>query len=312
MPFILAHGLAVITAVGTICASLGLITWFIVSPEKAEEYLSGHRPTYFSSPIDTDRLDDYGPVFAVGHNAGATLKSTRQAIANGAGVIEIDVASMDGTLVAAHYPPLAMVGRRVFRGPTLEAVWRASTSAAAIQLDLKESTTTFRTLLFAFLEEHADNRAIIVTTENVTTLDLLMEQFPDVIRLLSVPDQARLQSLYGNTGLVAAIDGVTIRYQLVNAESVTRLKALDLIVIAWTVNDLATVNDFVQIGVDGISTDNLAIMNLLGANHNGLRLFADHRSGPATAQQPTPKTASSLDPAHTAGLFPWPGPVIAG
>ncbi len=42
------------------------------------------------------------------------------------------------------------------------------------------------------------------------------------------------------------------------------LESTGLLVLAWTVNDLARLNELVQLGVDAITTDNLAIMELLG------------------------------------------------
>ena len=287
IPLILAHGLVVITAIGTICASLGLITWFILSPAKAEERLSGHRPTYFRGSMSTDRLDDYGRTFSVGHNSGASLKTTRQAVKIGADVIEIDVASLDGRLVSAHVPPMAFIGSQVFRGPSLAAVWQAAADADVTQLDLKESTPAFRALLFDFLEEHDDGRTVMVATHDETTLRLFAERFPSVLRFLSVPDMAKLERLYEDEELTALIDGVTLRYQLASEESVAELKERGLIVIAWTVNSLARVNEYVGYGVDGVSTDNLGIMGLLGNSQNAATLFATHRAGPETALETT-------------------------
>ena len=287
IPLILAHAVVVATSVATICASLGLIGYFILRPAGAEERLSGQRPVYFRGGLNADLLTDYGSVFAVGHNSGASLTTTRQAIANGADVIEIDVAAMDGRLVSAHVPPLAVVGHRVFRGPMLETVWRASADAAVIQLDLKESTPAFRALFFAFLEEHAAGRTVMVATADIAMLQLLEERFPAVLRFLSVPDRAALERLHGDPELIRTIDGVTIRHQLVDAESVIRLKEQGLIVLAWTVNDLTRVNDLVALGVDGISTDNLAIMSLLAGSGIADRLAAQRT--PDTAHQAAQK-----------------------
>ena len=284
IPLILAHAVVVATSVATICASLGLIGYLIFRPAGAEERFSGSRPVYFRGGMNADLLADYGSVFAVGHNSGASLTTTRQAIANGADVIEIDVASMNGRLVSAHVTPMAVVGPRVFRGPMLETVWRASADAAVIQLDLKESTPAFRALLFAFLDEHAAGRTVMVATADVVTLQLLEERFPTVLRFLSVPDRAALERLHGDPAPIAVIDGVTIRYGLVNAESMSRLKGQGLIVLAWTVNDLTRVNELVALGVDGISTDNLAIMSLLAGSGIGDRL-ATHRLAPDTERQ---------------------------
>jgi glycerophosphoryl diester phosphodiesterase len=285
-PFVYLHYLIVATAVIVILASVTLIGFLIFWQDIAEEMTTGRRPTQFNGPLDADLLDDYGLVFSVGHNSGGTLAATRQALKNGADVIEIDVASLDGQLVSAHFPPLPIVGRRVFRGPTLEEVWRASTAADVIKLDLKESSPQFRALLFAFLNSRQDERQIIVSSRDPVTLSLLMHQAPSAFRFLSVPDQATLDRVYRDYDLNATIEGVSIRQSLLEAESATQLRALGLIIVAWTVNDLTRVNELVRLGVDGITTDNLAIMKLLGGERNGERRLSEHRSPPAAWQQP--------------------------
>jgi hypothetical protein len=279
IPNLLARGLILAISLILLGTSTGVTTYVQSQSQRAEKRLFGTRPAYFSGLANVAPLDDYGPVFSVGHNAGASVQTTHQAIASGADVIEIDVVAMGGELVSAHLPPLSVIGPWFYQGPTLETVWRASDDAQIVQLDLKESTPEFRKLLLKFLDEHAGERTIMVATADVTTLILVREHAPAVLRFLSVPDVSRLQSLYADEDLIALIDGVTIRYQLVSAESVANLKALDLIVLAWTVNDLATVNQFVQFGVDGFSTNNLAIMRLLGGNQNGERILGRHRAG---------------------------------
>jgi hypothetical protein len=270
---LILNGFLLTGSIATVCASAGLITLLFAYKDQTAERLFGSQPLYLAGPLNADPLDDYGLVFGVGHNAGASLFTTGQAIASRADVVEIDVVVMNGVLVSAHHPH-AFVGPVTFRGPTLEAVWRASSEADVVQLDLKDSTAEFRRLLFAFLEQHAGERTVMVATSSVATLSQIQDRFPEVLRFLSVPDRGRLQSLLADAELAAMIDGVTIRWQLVSAESIGQLKALGLIVLAWTVNDLATVNEFVSWGVDGVSTNNLAIMELLGGREGDLRVLS--------------------------------------
>lgn len=279
--------LCVLTGVAAFCLVFYAFFWTATT----EEQLFGHKTTYFYGEPTVPPLADYGLVFSVGHNAGSSLETTREAIANGADVIEIDVASMNNTLVSAHVSPPAVVGSIVFRGPTLESVWRAAEGASVIQLDLKESTPAFRKRVVSFLARHAGEHTVMVATTDEVMLRLLEEQAPDVLRFLSVADGGRLWSLYNDADLVDLIDGVTIRYQLVSADSVSRLKDLDLIVLAWTVNDLTTVNGFVALGVDGISTNNLAIMDLLGGLESGEHL-AQYRMSSKAA----PPDGKEIDP----------------
>jgi Glycerophosphoryl diester phosphodiesterase family len=51
---------------------------------------------------------------------------------------------------------------------------------------------------------------------------------------------------------------------LVNANLVTWVHAHRLVILAWTVNDSGNFNQLVRLGVDGITTDNLAILRTLG------------------------------------------------
>jgi glycerophosphoryl diester phosphodiesterase len=302
IPKLLARGLILAISLTLLGAGTGVTTYVQSQSQRAEKRLFGSRPGYFSGQPTVAPLDDYGPVFSVGHNAGASVQTTHAAIASGADVIEIDVVAMDGTLVSAHLPPVSVIGPWFYQGPTLETAWRASADAQVVQLDLKQSTPEFRRLLLKFLDKHAGERTIMVATADVTTLRLLSEHAPTVLRFLSVPDAARLRSLYADEDLIALIDGVTIRYQLVTAESVANLKALNLIVLAWTVNDLATVNQFVQFGVDGFSTNNLAIMGLLGGRQNGEIVLGQHRAEPPLDHDTAHETAANdadPDPAST-------------
>jgi hypothetical protein len=56
---------------------------------------------------------------------------------------------------------------------------------------------------------------------------------------------------------------------LVDANLVTWVHAHKLVILAWTVNDSGTFNQLVRLGVDGITTDNLAILRALGRPVSG-------------------------------------------
>ena len=277
--FILAHGLLITASVFTIAASLAVIGYCLFEPARAEERLSGRRPIYLSGPLNADPLADYGHVFGVGHNSGASLTTIHQALSAGADVIEIDVVPMGDTLISAHDVPLPIVGRGVFRGPTLGQAWRAAASAEVIQLDVKVSTPFVRKKLIRFLETHPTDQTVIIATSDATLLEQMRAEQPQVYRFLSVPSAATLKRLSSDPALAALLDGVTIRHQLVTPESIATLKAMNLIVLAWTVNDLSTVNTLVELGVDAVSTDNLAIMRLLSGNQGGERRLSEHRDG---------------------------------
>jgi hypothetical protein len=172
--------------------------------------------------------------------------------------------AIDGALYAAHTPPLPIVGERWFRGPRLERIWTASYSAEAISLDLKESSPEFVRLVGEFARFRASYRTVIVSSRDPAVLAAIREQAPETVLLLSVPDRPSLDRALASPAILATIDGVTIRESVADEETMPRLKEADLLVFAWTVNNLDRVNELMQLGVDAITTDNLAVLSLLG------------------------------------------------
>ena len=136
-----------------------------------------------------------------------------------------------------------------------------------------------RQKLIHFLDSHPTDQTVMIATSDITLLEQIQVAQPQVYRFLGVSDAATLKRLTSDPDLAAMLDGVTIRHQLVTPESIATLKAMNLIVLAWTVNDLATVNTLVEMGVDAVSTDNLAIMRLLSGNQSGERRLSEHRAG---------------------------------
>lgn len=246
-----------------IFAATGFLLAGSLWSQTRREQLFGNKTIYFSSDSAVAPLESYPRVFAVGHNAGYSTQTVDQARSGGARVIEIDVVLLGDELVSAHVPPMAVIGQYVFRGATLESAWDAAGEDAVIQLDLKDSTPRFRQAVVTFLREHAGERTVLVASPDVTTLQVIATETPDVLRFLSVSNASQLGRLLRDDELIDLIDGVTLRYQLATAETVGRLKDRDLVVLAWTVNDLAVVNELVALGVDGFSTNNLTIMGLL-------------------------------------------------
>lgn len=249
-------------AIGLAALSLVALVFFA---GEAERYTSGLPPTQFYRTLEADLLDDYGDVFGIAHNSGDSIAATREALEHGADVIEIDVVSFDGELWAGHDSPLPLVGRRFFRGPKLEAVWAEAATADVVKLDLKESSAGFLNLLVRFLETHREQDSL-VATRDAPSLRVLRDRVPHAFRILSVPSARRLDALLRDDELLRLIDGITIRESVLDDGAARRLEGLGLLVVAWTVNDSQRLNDLVRLGVDALTTDNLAIMRLLGAN----------------------------------------------
>lgn len=253
-----------------------LLVWFVWTThltQRVELWLHGEQPIQFYLTLDGDLLDDYTRVFGVAHNAGDRLATTREALAHGVDVIEIDVISVGDNLHAAHDLPPWFVYEGLYQGPRLSSSWVAASEAGAIALDLKESTPFFIELIIDFLDRRAE-RQVIVMTPDRPTLEALRERTPHAYRFLSVGTQAQLDGLYENPELVALLDGVSIRESLITEESAVWLHERGLMTLAWTVNDIGRMNELVKLGVSGITTDNLAIMELLGGQVRDEALLA--------------------------------------
>jgi hypothetical protein len=252
----------------SIASSLYLLGLFAFNPSGAEEFTVGLRPSQFYRIFENEEraFPDpvYTEVFGVAHNSGGSIDATLEAIAYGADVIEVDVISMDGELYSAHTPPIPFLGSRWFRGPGLERVWTASYRADAMQLDLKERSPRYVNLVVDFLVSRPGEREVMVSSRSPEVLTALAEQAPNAILLLSVPDEATLEDLRDDPALASAIDGVSIRESVIDFDRATWLTDNDLLIFTWTVNDIGRVNELIPLGVDGITTENLALMTLMG------------------------------------------------
>lgn len=262
-----ARIIEVITVVGALAVIVGCATalWILATdPNRGEAWTSGLRPTLFYRDLDAELLEDYAGTYVVAHNSGDTVATTLDALGYGADVVEVDVVSVNGQLYAAHDAPSAWVGDRLFRGPPLERIWVATGGAHAIKLDLKESSPVFTELLLQFLADRRGPRRVIVVSGDPAVLRRVAEQEPTVIRLLGVSSVSRFDRLTEEANLADLLDGVSVYHAVLNEERMAWLQDHNLLVFAWTVNSLNRVNALVLLGVDGITTDNLAIMRLLG------------------------------------------------
>lgn len=248
--------------------SIAMLGKLIIDPNGSEEFTVGRRPTLYYEVFENEERafpdSSYADVVGVAHNSGGRIEATLEAIIFGADVIEVDVVSIDGTLYSGHSPPIPFIGPRFFRGPSLEQIWAASYRADALKLDLKESSPAYVELVAEFLVSRPLNRDIIVASRSPQALATLRERAPDAILLLSVSTEEELTALQTNGALQRTIDGVTVRESLVDATMVSWLSERDLRIFAWTVNDLGRVNTLIQLGVDGITTENLGLLTLLG------------------------------------------------
>jgi glycerophosphoryl diester phosphodiesterase len=213
-------------------------------------------------------------VLLVAHRTPASADRCARLAAAGAGVFEIDVQLIGGRLAVSHYLPLGPAGRvqrdnwRVrwhtasARDPGVLDVAAAVPAQCTVLLDIKEKLPhRRRDLLAAMAETLPDRDRYRVCGPWPEDLELARRagfrtwrtvgRPPDLRRLLSggeLPDEA-----------------VSIRHTLLSDEVLKRLRERVPVVVAWTVNELSRARGLRDLGVDGVTTDRVAVLRELAS-----------------------------------------------
>ncbi len=235
----------------------------VVFDSQTERVTSGRITRDFSRRLDPDLRLDYGRVLGVAHNAGDETTTATTADAYRVDAVEIDVRSAGGELVASHDAPLPFLEDVVFRGPSLTTAWKLAALRPTVLFHLKDRSTGEVAALAAFLAARPARR-VIVQSSAPATLREVGRRLPRAERLLLVRDAQALSGLRRRPREVPGLDGVSVRESLLSAGAQTWLERRRLKVFAWTVNDEARLNQLIRRGADGIITDRLDIMRLLG------------------------------------------------
>jgi glycerophosphoryl diester phosphodiesterase len=242
-----------------------LVATAVVAWPYVQRYTGSAPPPQF---YDKVRLEpalarDYPRVLGVAHNAGDDLGTLSTALHYGADVIEMNVISARGQLVAGRDQPWGWLARQVFRGPTLVQAWDGAAAAGIVKLDLKQTDRGFLDDLVAFLAPRARSRRMMISSRDSNALLYLHSRLPGVTMVFSVAGPDAVHQLKSDSALQSAIGGTSVFQGLVDANLVTWVHAHRLVILAWTVNDSERFNQLVRLGVDGITTDNLAILRAL-------------------------------------------------
>ena len=245
---------------------IALVVAAIVGWPYWQKYNGSAPPAQFYDKVQLEPAlaRDYPNVLGVAHNAGNNLGTLSTALHYGADVMEIDVISARGHLVAGRDQPWGWLVRQVFRGPTLVQAWDGAAAARIVKLDLKQTDRGFLDDLVAFLAPRARSRRVMISSRDSSALLYLHSRLPGVTMLFSVAGPDAVRQLKSDSALQKAIGGVSVFHGLVDANLVTWVHAHRLVILAWTVNDSEGFNRLVRLGVDGITTDNLAILQALG------------------------------------------------
>jgi glycerophosphoryl diester phosphodiesterase len=243
-----------------------LVVVAIVAWPHAQRFTGAAPPRQFYEKVQLEPAlaRDYPRVLGVAHNAGNNLGTLETALKYGANVIEIDVISARGQLVAGRNQPLPRLARRVFRGPTLVQAWNRATAAEIVKLDLKQSDGAFLDDLVGFLAQRAKTRQVMIVSGDREALSFLHSRLPEVTMFFSVGGPNAVHQLQTDPVLQKAIGGASVFQGLIDPNLVAWAHVHKLKILAWTVNDSERFNQLVRLGVYGITTANLAILRALG------------------------------------------------
>jgi glycerophosphoryl diester phosphodiesterase len=244
---------------------VALVVAAVVGWPYLQRYTGSAPPSQFYDKVQLEPAlaRDYPRVLGVAHNAGNNLGTLSKAVHYGADVVEIDVISARGRLVAGRNQPWGWLARQVFGGPTLVQAWAAATAAGIIKLDLMQTDRGFLDDLVAFLAARAGSRRVMISSRDVSALLYLHSRLPNVTLLFSVAGPDAVHRLKSDSALRSAVGGASVFHGLVDRNLVTWVHAHQLVILAWTVNDGERFNQLVRLGVDGITTANLAILRAL-------------------------------------------------
>jgi glycerophosphoryl diester phosphodiesterase len=236
---------------------------FVVFDARTERLTAGLPPRELSARLDDRLAGDYDDVIGIAHNAGDALNTAVRAAAYSVDGIEIDVRQTGDGLFATHDALVPVLEDIAFRGPSLQSAWNIARLRSTVLLHLKERSRSYLSRVNAFLSTHTLPR-VMVQTKAPATLQSLRRAHPEVTRLLLLFTKAELEHLHQDSATLALIDGVSVRESLLTPEALAWLQRRQLYVYAWTVNDERRMNQLVAARIDGLITERLDIMRLLG------------------------------------------------
>lgn len=210
----------------------------------------------------------------VAHRTPATPAGCDRLAAAGARVFEVDVQLDDAERVlVSHYLPLGPVLQRdnwrlrprarAVRDPLLAEVLARVPDGCEVLLDLKERSAARADRLVAALTAALGGQSgFIACGGQAGDLDRLRAAGFRTWR--TIGDAATLRAVLAGAALPD--EAVSVRQSLLSREVVAVLHERVPAVVAWTVNQPRRAAALRRFGVDGVTTDRLAVLQSLAAD----------------------------------------------
>ena len=204
---------------------------------------------------------------AIAHRAGNSLAGLREANALGVHVIECDIHHHRGRLEVRHLKtagPLPFLWDRWELVPAsaprlgLQELLEADRHGTTFMLDLKGRDGEVGAAVARLLHEGGNHRPVVVCSRHWPAVEALAGL--DYVRpVLSARKPRELASLWHRLTRSGAY-GVSVHRSLLDAEVVARLRSQVEMVMTWPINDLRSLDEMMDIGVNGIISDDPAVL----------------------------------------------------
>lgn len=214
---------------------------------------------------------DAAGVLAIAHRAGNSLQGLRAANRLRVDVIECDVHDHRGRLEVRHLKtagPLPFLWDRwELRSRSAPRLGLAELLAAEdrgglLMLDLKTRSGPAVQSVVRELQALRDDRPVLVCGRHWRSVDVTAT-LPHVRPVLSARTRRELSRLSARLAMGDSLRvpyGVSVHRSLLDAPVVSRLHRHVEVVMTWPVNDIASLDALVAAGVNGIISDEPAVL----------------------------------------------------
>jgi Glycerophosphoryl diester phosphodiesterase family len=205
----------------------------------------------------------------IAHNGGDTKDGLALLREHAVDIVEIDVALVNGRLDVVHTPPRripSFLVPLVYRSASLDDAWKELPEGIDVYLDMKSRSARAVEQVAQVLEARTE-RLIFVGSSRLESLTQLRSLVPEAQTIFYPRTRQRLEELIAHNPL--PVSGVSIGPGKLGSDLVDRARERGLIVWAGVTNDRTVIARLLEWEVDGITSDDLAVLTALRANRVG-------------------------------------------
>lgn len=221
------------------------------------------------------RLVELPRPFSVAHRAGNRLAVLARAERAGVDLVEADIWYYRERLEVRHERtvgplPLYRAGRFVRPAPwsrlTVPRLLREFDAGTLVMFDLKGDDPALPDTLVREFRRTRPYDELLVCSQNWTLLDRFAAH-AGVTRVHSIGHVYQLTSVWERLAH-AEHDAVSIDWRILNPELMRKLKELVATVMTWTVNTPTQLEMVLNLGVDGVVSDDLTLLDRVVARRH--------------------------------------------